>query len=97
LAVVTVRLPERLKKQMIKLKGVNWSAVVRDAIETRVRLESKRVERDWDRVREASRITDEIFNEMRRRHGHTDDDSVETIRAWREKRYGNTYWTRRSQ
>lgn len=76
---------------------MNWSEVVRDAIEDRVQLESKRIERDWDRVREASRLTDEIFHEMQRRYGHTDYDSVETIRAWREKRYGSTYWTRRSQ
>jgi metal-responsive CopG/Arc/MetJ family transcriptional regulator len=97
MAVITVRLPERLKKEMRKLKGVNWSALVRDAIESRISLEARRAERDWDRVGEAARLTDSIFEEMREKHRHIDYNSAETIRNWREKRSGPTYWTRRSR
>ena len=97
MAVITVRLPERLKKEMRKLRGVNWSFVVRDAIESRVRLEAARRDRDWDRVKKASKLTDSIFEEVSRKHGHMDYDSTEAIRAWREKRFGHTYWTRQSR
>ena len=75
---------------------MNWSSVVRDAIEARVRLESVELERDWDRVREADKITEAIFAEMHRKYGHMRYDSTETIREWRAKRFGTSYWTRRS-
>jgi len=97
MTVITVRLPEWLRKEMRKLKGVNWSALVRDAIESRISLEAARSERDWDRVREAVKLTDAIFEQMHQKHGHIDYNSAETIRYWREKRYGPTYWTRRSR
>jgi len=90
LAVITVRLPEHLRKQMRRLKDVNWSAVVRGAIESRINLEKKKAERDWDRVREADRMANAIFEEMHRRYGHVDYDSTETIRYWRARRYGST-------
>jgi hypothetical protein len=83
LAVITVRVPERLRKQMRSLTDVDWSSVVRDAIEARVRLESVEPERDWDRVREADKITEAIFAEMYRKYGHVRYDSTETIREWR--------------
>lgn len=70
---------------MHRLKDVNWSSVVRDAIEARVRLESVELERDWDTVREADRVTDRIFAELHRKYGHISYDSTETIRTWRTK------------
>ena len=85
---MTVRVPERLRKDMRKLTGVNWSAVVRDAIEERVRIEELRTNRDWDRVRRATRMTDSIYRRMRRKYGHIQYNSAETIRDWREKRFG---------
>jgi hypothetical protein len=97
MAVITVRLPERLKKEMRQLRDVNWSGVVRDAIEARVRLEAARHGRDWDKVKDAARLTDSIYQEVSRKHGHMNFDSAETIRAWRERRFGHTYWTRRSR
>lgn len=75
---------------MRKLKGVNWSDVVRDAIEERVRIEESAAERDWDRVRRAARMTDSIYEQTRRKYGHIHYNSAETIRHWREKRYGPT-------
>ena len=78
-----------MRKRMKRLKDVNWSAVVRDAIESRINLE-KKTGRDWNRVREADRMANVIFEEMHRKYGHVDYDSTETIRFWRARRYGST-------
>jgi hypothetical protein len=75
---------------MRHLKDVNWSAFLRDAIEHRIKLEETIAERDWQKIHEADKLTEEIFNEMHKRHGHVEYDSTETIRSWREKRHGNT-------
>ena len=72
------------------MKNVNWSAAIRDAIEHRIRLEERMPNRDWDRVREADRMANAIFEEMHRKYGHLNFDSTETIRYWRAKRYGRT-------
>ena len=97
MAVITVRLPEQLRKEMRKVRNVNWSDVVRDAIETRIRMEVRASKRDWARVREAVRLTDLVFQEMQRKYGLIEYNSAETIRIWRERRYGSTYWTRQSR
>lgn len=97
MAIISVRLSERLRKEMRKLENVNWSAVVRDAIEFRIKMENRSSGRNWDRVREAAKLTDLIFEKMREEHGHLDYNSAETIRYWRERRYGSTSWTRRSR
>lgn len=89
MAVITVRLTEHLRTQMGRLRDVNWSAVVRDAIEARISLE-KAPSRDWDRVREADKMANEIFEEMHRKFGHVNYNSSETIRLWRARRYGST-------
>jgi hypothetical protein len=90
MASLTVRVPDRLRREMRKLSDINWSAVVRDAIEDRIRIEELGTKRDWDRVRQAARMTDSIFQEMSRKYGHIQFNSAETIRYWREKRYGPT-------
>ena len=90
MAILTVRLPERLRRDMRKLKGINWSAVVRDSIEARVRIEEVKYKRDWDRVKAAVKVTDSIFEQIKSKHGHIDYNSAETIRYWREKRYSPT-------
>ncbi len=87
--LVTVRVPERLRKEMGKLKSVNWSAVLRHAIEARIELE-QRTSRDYDRVREASRKADAIRKEIRNKYGCVDFNSAETIRYWREIRSHGT-------
>jgi predicted transcriptional regulator len=95
LALVTVRVPEELKKQMRRLKSVNWSSVLRQAIEERVELEQRSVTKDLGRVREGSRKADAIRNEIERKYGHVDFNSAETIRYWRESRFGATSRTPR--
>ncbi len=97
LALVTVRVQERLKRQMRKLKSVNWSALLRDAIEARIDLEQRATTRDWDRVREGSRKADAIRHEIERKYGYIDFDSTETIRYWREMRSRGTSLTPQSQ
>ncbi len=97
MAVITIRLPERLRREMRRLRGINWSAVVRDSIKARVELESRMGRRDWERLTQANRDIDTIFEETQRKHGHIAFNSAETIRYWRDRRYGSTYWTRRSR
>ena len=86
MALVTVRVPEKLRKEMRKLRSVNWSAFLRDAIESRLELERRVDKRDWEKVREGSRIADAIYAEMEQKYGQIDFNSAETIRYWREAR-----------
>jgi len=97
LAIVTIRVPDRLKKEMRKVKSVNWSALLRDAIEARIGLEQAARTRDWERVREAGKKADAIYRESAARYGHIDFDSVETIRYWRDMRYRGMSQTPRSR
>lgn len=94
MALVTVRVPEGLKKQMSKLKSVNWSELLRRAIEERVELEQRSLKKDWQRVREGSRKADAIRKEIEREYGFVDFNSAETIRSWRESRFSGTSRTR---
>lgn len=95
MALVTVRVPEGLRKQMRKLRSVNWSELLRRAIEERVELEQRSMTKDWERVREGSRKADAIRNEIERKYGYVDFNSAETIRHWRESRFSGTSRTRR--
>jgi len=88
-ALVTVRVSESLKKEMRRVKSVNWSELLRRAIEARIELE-RLSPRDWDRVRKASGKADALRNEMRRKYGSISYDSAETIRYWRETRSHGT-------
>jgi hypothetical protein len=84
--LVTVRVPERLRKEMRKLKSVNWSALLREAIESRIELEQRTMMRDRERVREGGRKADIVYKEMARKYGQINFNSAETIRYWRETR-----------
>jgi len=86
LAVITVRVPDRLKREMRKVRSVNWSALLRGAIQTRIELERHATGRDWERVREAGVRADAIYREMASKYGYVDFNSAETIRYWREVR-----------
>jgi hypothetical protein len=86
MALVTVRVPERLRKEMRRLKSVNWSSLLREAIESRLEMERRSGARDWEKVREGSRKADAVYREMERKYGQIDFNSAETIRYWREKR-----------
>lgn len=89
LALVTVRVPERLKKEMQRLRSINWSALLREAIESRIELERRSTTKDWEKLRGGSRKADSIYRETARKYGHIDFNSAETVRFWREKRSSN--------
>jgi len=86
LPVVTIRVPDRLKRKMRKVKSVNWSALLRDAIQARIELERRPTAKEWERVREAGARADTIYKEMASKYGYIDFNSAETIRYWREVR-----------
>ena len=71
---------------MRRIKGVNWSEVVRQAIMERVMLEEQTTKKDWDAVIQAVRRVNEIRNSLREKYGESSYDSVEVIRVWREAR-----------
>lgn len=83
---ITVRIPEGLRRRMDRIKGVNWSEVVRRAILERVMLEEKAEGKDWDAVRRAAKEADELRTKLEAKHGKCDYDSAETIRCWRDAR-----------
>jgi hypothetical protein len=80
--VVSFRIDKRLRERMEKLRHINWSEVVRRAIEEVVveREEARLREKDRARIAWASLKMDEL---RRRVEGW---NSVEEIRRWREKR-----------
>ncbi len=90
MAIITVRLPDKLKKQMQKLRHVNWSQTVRKSIEERVALEAAQRGKDKIRMREASGRIDELFESVKQRYGTINYDSSETVRIWREARYSSS-------
>lgn len=69
---ITVRVSEEVKQKMNQLKGVNWSEVIRRAIEEEIRKA---------RMREASRRIDVLREKSKMKW-----DSTEVIRQWRERR-----------
>lgn len=72
MASVTVSIPEELRKKMGQLKNVNWSEVIRSAIEEEIRKA---------RMREASKRIDELRGKHK-----IEWDSTKVIREWRERR-----------
>jgi len=82
-------LPDRLKKQMGRLKEINWSEVVRNAIETRILVEMIRRRRDTRMALEAARKQDEIAEVLASRYAGP-WSGVKVIRHWRKQRYSSS-------
>ncbi len=79
--IISVRIDRELKKEMDKFSYINWSEVIRRAIEKKIEEEKSRVrEKDMARIRRASEITKKL---RRRVEGWS---SVDEIRKWRELR-----------
>ena len=94
MGVITVRVPEELKREIELFPDVNWSEVVREAVRARVRVEmAKRGVKDKGRILEAFKVQDEIAAKTLRYKGEW--SGVEVIRWWREHRYSSS--TPRSQ
>ncbi len=79
--VVSFRIDRRLKERMERLKHINWSEVVRRAIEQVVVMEEAKIQgKDRARIVWASIKMDKL---RRRVEGWS---SVEEIRRWRMRR-----------
>ncbi len=78
--IVSARVDEETRRKMRRLRHVNWSEVLREAIRERIRLEERRRERDAADVREALRLMNSI------RHPRPGFDGTEEIRKWRDQR-----------
>lgn len=72
MATVTLRVPEEIKKEMEKLKRINWSEVMRKAVAEEIRRE---------KMRKASKTIEEL-----RAKSKIKWNSVAVIREWRERR-----------
>ena len=86
MAILTVRLPDKLKRQMRRLSHINWSQVARRAIEETVQAELAHQETKEARILEASRSIDQLHEEVKRMYGTVEYDSAETVRSWRGAR-----------
>ena len=83
MATVSLRVPDDLKKKMDEHGEINWSAVIRANIEEEIeRLESRGIGRA---VATSERLSNDIDEEEVK-----DENTAETIREWRDKRYGAT-------
>lgn len=81
MATVSLRVPDDLKEKMDEQDEINWSAVIRANLEEEIdRLESRRI---GHAVATSERLSSEID-----KGGVADQNTAETIRQWREKRYG---------
>ena len=81
--VVSIKVDSSTKKRMARMRDINWSEVLRDAIRRRLELEERlRTPIDRRRASEAARRMDEF----RRQLGASDYDSTKEIRRWRELR-----------
>jgi predicted transcriptional regulator len=81
MATVSLRVPDDVKKKMDEHAEINWSAVIRANIEEEIgRLESRSI---GHAVATSERLSNEIDEgEV------TDENTADTIREWRDKRYG---------
>ena len=85
MATITVRIPEELKKRMSLLSDVNWSEVVREALNERIEFELRRRKtRNLEKVREASAVAGRIYEMLLSTYGKVPYNSAELIRRWRD-------------
>jgi Arc/MetJ-type ribon-helix-helix transcriptional regulator len=73
--LVTVRIDDELKQAMEKLKYLNWSAVIRETVEHKIKEEGS--------MNLAEAV---LLNERLRKKAPAGWDSTSVIRAWRARR-----------
>jgi len=78
--VVSARVDEDTRKRMRRLKHVNWSEVVREAIKQKIIEEESRRNVDPSEIQEALKLMDIIKSKQ------PGFNSTEEIRKWREQR-----------
>jgi hypothetical protein len=81
--VVSFKVDSSTKRRMARIRDINWSAVLRDAIRRRLELEEwPRAPIDRRRALDAARRMDEFRGQI----GPSQYDSTTEIRRWRELR-----------
>jgi hypothetical protein len=81
--VVSFKIDPATKKRMARLREINWSEVLRDAIRRRLEIEERlRTPIDRRRALEAARHMDAFRAKVR----PSDYDSTKEIRKWRDLR-----------
>lgn len=81
MATVSLRVPDGLKDRMDEHGEINWSAMIRSNIEEEIeRLESRNI---GHAVATSERLSNEIDETEVK-----DENTADTIREWRDKRYG---------
>ncbi|MFX1286597.1 MAG: hypothetical protein ACFFB5_23370 [Promethearchaeota archaeon] len=79
MANISVRVDARMKKEMERLKQVNWSEVIRVAIKERL---------DQEKQKNLAKAV--LINEKIRRKAPSGYDSTKIIREWRDRRSQST-------
>ncbi len=77
MSIITVRVDDETRKRMRRMRHVNWSGVLREAIDRKIAQESNR---DFAKA--------VITNDKVRKKAPPGWNSTEVIRFWREHRYG---------
>ena len=81
--VVSFKVDVSTKRRMARLRDINWSEVLRDAIRRRLELEERlRGSANRRRTIEAARRMDEFRSQI----GPSEYDSTKEIRRWRDLR-----------
>ena len=87
MAIFNVRISDDLKIRMGSLPELNWSEIVREAIENRIASEGRKA-KDREKIRAASKTQDRIAETLSRRYPRN-WKGTEVIRYWREHRYSS--------
>jgi uncharacterized protein YicC (UPF0701 family) len=87
---LTIRLPEQLKRQMEKMRDLNWSEIIREAVQARIRFEMKRRRIKNKRLMDqAVKKQNEIADALSSRYDGP-WSGVEVVRYWRNHRYSSS-------
>ena len=89
LALISVRVPDELKRMMDQFPDLNWSEIIRQSIEARVMLElARRRIKNRDRMLKAVKRQDELAGRLASKFKGA-WSGVEVIRYWREHRHSS--------
>jgi len=81
--VVSFKVDASTKRRMARIRDINWSEVLRDAIRRRLELEERlRAPIDRRQAIEAARRMDEFRSQI----GRSEYNSTKEIRRWRDLR-----------
>ncbi len=88
MAIFNVRISDELRRRMEGLSHLNWSEIVRRAVESRL-LEEEGRRRERARLLEAVRTQDRIAETLSRRY-RGPWKGTEVVRYWRNHRYSSS-------